>query len=86
MTLKELFNSYKQSLAQADELEKLYEAEPDNTELETAFDSAYNNNFSDYLTLAQALVNVTNGQIDLNTAKQMIKTQLDRLEKIIEIA
>lgn len=84
--MKTLLNNYKESLAKVDEIETAYEKNPEDSSLEIAFDSAYNNYFCDYITLAQAIVNYTNGRITLNTAKTMIKTRLNDLEKIIELA
>lgn len=84
--MRQLLNSYKASLNRVNELEKIYETEPENETVERAYDEAYNKNFKDYLELANAIVKATDNKIDFNTAKTMIVTRLETLEAIIELA
>lgn len=84
--MKNLLNNYKASLAKVNEIETAYENNPEDERLEREYDKAYNDNFSDYIALAQALVEITKGQISFNVAKTMIITKLDKLETIIELA
>jgi hypothetical protein len=84
--MKNLLNNYKASLAKVNEIETAYENNPEDERLEREYDKAYNDNFSDYIALAEALVEITKGQISFNVAKTMIVTKLDKLEAIIELA
>lgn len=84
--MKNLLNNYKASLAKVNAIETAYENNPEDERLEREYDKAYNDNFSDYIALAEALVEITKGQISFNVAKTMIITKLDKLEKIIELA
>lgn len=84
--MKTLFNNYKASLEKVNKLEEAWSKDPESKELEREYDKAYTENFSDYVTLAKALEEITKGAIDFNTAKTMIVTKLDKLEKIIELA
>lgn len=84
--MRQLLNNYKASLNRVNELEKIYETEPDNETVERAYDEAYNKNFNDYVELANAIVKATDNKIDFNTAKTMIVTRLETLEAIIELA
>ena len=84
--MKNLLNNYKASLAKVNEIETAYENNPEDERLEREYDKAYNDNFSDYIALAEALVVITKGQISFNVAKTMIITKLDKLEAIIELA
>lgn len=84
--MKNLLNNYKASLNKVNEIETAYENNPEDERLEREYDKAYNDNFSDYIALAQALVEITKGAISFNVAKTMIITKLDKLEAIIELA
>lgn len=72
--------------AAANKKDKAYEAEPENTEAEAAFDKAYKAEFQAMEELLNGIVELTNGQIDTETAKKMLFTKRAELKKILEKA
>lgn len=72
--------------AVASKADEAYEAEPENAELEAAFDKAYKEEFQAMEELLNGIVALTNGQIDTETAKKMLFTKRAELKKILEKA
>lgn len=72
--------------AVASKADEAYEAEPENAELEAAFDKAYKEEFQAMEELLNGIVVLTNGQIDTETAKKMLFTKRAELKKILEKA
>ena len=72
--------------AAANKKDEAYEAEPENTEAEAAFDKAYKAEFQAMEELLNGIVELTNGQIDTETAKKMLFTKRAELKKILEKA
>ena len=63
----------------ADKAQQEYEAEPENTEKESAFDSAYKKEFSTYISAAKELECLSGGKINFCTAKKLIQTRRSEL-------
>ena len=82
--MKKIWREYKKALKESEKAYKAYENDPENEEKEKAFDESYDKEFKAYTTLIDALVNFTNGMIDKDTAKMMIKTRENELENLIE--
>lgn len=70
----------------ANKADAAYEAEPENAEAEAAFDKAYKAEFQAMEELLNGIVELTNGQIDTETAKKMLFTKRAELKKILEKA
>lgn len=80
---KELFETYKRAEIAATEIENRYDAEPENEELETAFDVAYKIEHKALMALADGIVEYTAGMIDRKTARIMIMKMPERLEALV---
>lgn len=63
----------------SNEAEKAYEAEPENAELEAAFDRAYQNEFAAYMECVKLVQKISGGKIDFQTAKKMVSTEREKL-------
>lgn len=73
--LKEQIKKLEAYEKRADKAEEAYTADFMNVEKEKAFDKAYELEYNQYIATAEAIVNFTDGKIDFNTAKKMIKTK-----------
>lgn len=82
--IKLLFTTYINLEAICDDLEVQWNEDPENEELEAAWDEAYKSSFAAGQMLINELVSFTNGQITNNIARAMIATKRDELEAIIE--
>ena len=60
-----------------------YTEEPENAELENAFDEAYKAEFEAYINAAKYIEYMTDGNIDFMTAKKMINTKRSELISIL---
>lgn len=81
---KTLYNTYKAAAEETNNIEAAWEANPENEELEAAFDEAYNKEFAAHNELVAHIIKITDGQIDNNTARMLIATRAKELEEIIE--
>lgn len=72
--------------AAASKADKAYGAEPENAELEAAFDKEYKKEIQAMKELLHGIAELTNGQIDIETAKKMLFTKRAELKKILEKA
>lgn len=70
----------------ADEAEHEYELDCENEEKENAFDKAWNEEFNASEEAAQMVVDISGGQIDLKTARQMVKGKRADLFNILKQA
>ena len=80
--MKELLKRLAIAEKAADEADQAYEADPENIEKEEAFDRAYEEEYNLYMKAANEIVKITSGKIDFETAKAMIKTKREELEKL----
>lgn len=83
--LKEQLKKLEQFEKRADAAEKAYEADPMNEAKEKHFDECYRKEFNQYIALAEAIVNFTDGKIDFGTAKKMIQTKRQELRSLLSI-
>ena len=81
--MKDLFEIYEDIKAKADKAERLWDLNPRNKELEDAFDKAWEDEYRAFNNLANAIVDITDGKIDKNTAKNMIRTKSEELKVIL---
>lgn len=72
--------------AAASKADKAYGAELENAELEAAFDKEYKKEIQAMKELLHGIAELTNGQIDIETAKKMLFTKRAELKKILEKA
>lgn len=72
--------------AAASEADAAYQADPENAEAEAAFDKAYKKEYQAMEELLNGIVELTNGEIDTETAKRMLFTKRAELKKILEKA
>lgn len=70
----------------ANKADRAYQKEPENAEAEAAFDKAYKEEFQAMEELLNGIAELTNGQIDTETAKKMLFTKRAELKKILEKA
>lgn len=69
----------------ADEAEARYTEQPENAELEIAFDEAYKAEFDAYINAAKYIEYMTSGNIDFMTAKKMIQTKRAELLQLLAL-
>ena len=69
----------------ADIAEERYTEEPENTELENAFDEAYKNEYDAYIGAARYIEYITGGAIDFFSAKKIVQTKRSELINILNI-
>ena len=67
----------------ANRAEADYCKEPENTDLENAFDEAYKNELDAYISAAKYIEYMTDGNIDFMTAKKIIQTKRSELLSIL---
>lgn len=72
--------------AAANKADEAYQAEPENAELEAAFDKAYKEEFEAMEELLNSITTYTNGEIDKETSKKMLFTHREELKQILEKA
>lgn len=84
--LLEKLKKFEELEAIANKADAAYEAEPENAAVEEAFDKAYKEEFQAMEELLNGIVELTNGQIDTETAKKMLFTKRAELKKILEKA
>ena len=72
--------------AAASKADEAYGAEPENAELEAAFDKTYKEEIKAMKELLHGIAELTNGQIDIEAAKRMLFTKRAELKKILEKA
>lgn len=83
--LKMLFTNYINLEAAADAADLAWEQDPENEELEAAFDSAYEAEHEALQSLLQEIVSFTNGQINLSTARMMLMSKREELQALISM-
>ena len=86
MKLSEKITEYKREKANADFYGDRWEMEPENAELETAFSEAYEKEFKLFSEITEDIVKLSNGRIDIYTARMMVKRRLADLENLINQA
>lgn len=84
--IKRLFAEYEAEEAKHDKLDEAYENDPENEELEAAWDAQYKVVYSKSEELINAIYSFTAGQIEKKTIHAMLVKYRARLKKIIELA
>lgn len=83
MILLEKIKKLEQLEKAADEAEARYTKEPENTELENAFDEAYKAEFDAYISAAKYIEHMTGGAVDFMKAKELIQTKRAELLQLL---
>lgn len=81
--MKELLKALQAAEEKANEIDRAWEADPENESLETAFDKAYAAEYKAHEALANEIVRTTSGRIDFQTASTMIRKKRAELESLI---
>lgn len=84
--LKDLLKALKIAEENANKADAAWECDPENEELEVAFDKAYAKEHEAFENLVDEIVKVTAGKIDRNTARTMIIKKRNQLEALINRA
>ena len=82
-TFKKLFETFKRAEIAATEIERRWDADPENEALEKAFDVAYELEHKAMTELQKAIVEYTGGMVDMRTAYIMICKYPDRLASLV---
>lgn len=82
--MKELLKRLEEAERKANIADTEYEANPEDEELEKAFDEAYKAEFEAFEALANEIVKTTGGQIEKATASTMIRAKRNELRTLIE--
>ena len=66
-----------------DAIDAEFEKDLFNEELATTWNEAYEKQFAAFMELANAIVKMTNNQIDAKTAREMIKTRFEDIKRLV---
>lgn len=81
--MKALLKALQAAEEKASKIDSAWEADPENEELEAAFDEAYAAEYKAHEALANEIVRITSGRIDYKTASTMIHKKRSELESLI---
>lgn len=81
--LKELFNQLESAEEETLLLDSLIEENPENEAIEAEWDTAYKKEYDIKMSLANHIVEMTSGKIDLKTANMMILSKREQLKTLI---
>lgn len=80
--MKELLEKLSAAELEANRLDGLWDADPDNAELEAQWDAAYKAEGAVFAKVVSELVKITSGQIDRSTAALMLRNKRVEIEKL----
>lgn len=80
--MKELLEKLSAAELEANRLDGLWDADPDNAELEAQWDAAYKAEGAVFAKVVSELVKITSGQIDRSTAASMLRSKRAEIEKL----
>lgn len=83
MILLEKIKKLEQLEKAADEAESRWTKQPENEELENAFDEAYKAEFNAYISAAKYIEYMTGGKVDFMKAKELIQTKRAELLQLL---
>ena len=82
--MKELFAKWEELNKIANAADEAWALEPENEDLEQAFDDAYEAEWTAFNELLNAIVEFTNGQIDKYTASKMLRSKRNEVKQLLE--
>lgn len=80
--MKELLEKLNASELETNRIDALWEADPDNAELEAQWDAAYKTEGAVFANVVSELVKITSGQVDRSTATSMLRSKRAEIEKL----
>lgn len=80
--LYELIDEYCELVRTCDVIEKEWESNPENAELEKAFDKAYEKEFNKYIECANYIVNCTGGKVNFDRAKYLVNVKYEEVKRL----
>lgn len=80
--MKELLKKLNAAELEANRIDELWEADPDNAELEAQWDAAYKTEGAIFAKAVCEIVKITSGQIDRSTAASMLRSKRVEIEKL----
>lgn len=80
----ELLKKFEEAEAESNRLDVLFEADPENEELEKAWDIAYKKEYEALEECVKMIVKISRGQIDGKAAHAMVLTKRDELKEIFK--
>lgn len=81
MKLWEMIDEVKRLLDKNDIAERLYDADPENAEVEKAFDETYKAFWDAYMIAVNYIVAITGGKVDFHQAKKLVSIKLDEMQE-----
>lgn len=81
--MKELFKAYEIAEMKANEADEAFGNDPENEELEAAFDKAYKEEYKAFENLVNAIVEISKGKIENKIARLMIRTKRNELKALL---
>lgn len=82
--MKHFLETLKTAEMEANKLDELWGADPDNEELESQWDTAYKAQHKAFSEAVAEIVRITSGQIDNKTAASMLRAKRSEVEKLFE--
>lgn len=82
--MKHFLETLKAAELKANRLDELWDADPDNEELETQWNAAYKAEHKAFSEAVVEIVKITSGQIDSKTAASMLRAKRSEIEKLFE--
>lgn len=80
----ELLKKFEEAEAESNRLDALFESDPENEELEKAWDVAYEKEYKILEECVKKIVKFSRGQIGDKTARAMVLTKRDELKEIFK--
>ena len=81
--IKRMFEELEAAEIRSNELDEALESDPENEELENAWNEAYEREWNASEALINEIVKITNGMIDNTTARKMIAMKRNELKNLI---
>lgn len=82
MKLYQLIDEYCELVKSCDAIEKEWEKNPENAELEKAFDKAYEEESKKYIECANYIVNCTCGKVNFDRAKYLVNVKCEEVKRL----
>ena len=82
MKLYELIDEYCELVKSCNAIEEEWEKNPENAELEKAFDKAYEKEFNKYIECANYIVNCTCGKVNFDRAKYLVNVKCEEVKRL----
>ena len=82
--MKELFARWEELNNIANAADEAWALEPENEDLEKAFDDAYEAEWNAFNELLNAILEFTNGEIDKYTASKMLRSKRNEVKQLLE--